>query len=282
MNSATHPAARALWYIENHFNEPITLEDIARAAAVSRFHLARVFDTRMGQPVMSYVRNRRLTEAARRLAAGAPDILAVALDTGYGSHEAFTRAFRDAFAITPETVRDRGHVDGLDLQEAILMDKAEIHTPSPHRIEQGRPLTLAGLGKRYTLESRAAIPALWQDFVPYLGHIEAQTGPAYTTYGVCYDQEECGDFAYLCAVEVKPGADLPAEFTTLSLTPQTYAVFPHAGHISGLRSTWDAVWSKWLPESGFKVVAASFYELYGPEFTPEGNGGLEIWIPIKS
>jgi AraC family transcriptional regulator len=48
---------------------------------------------------MRYVRGRRLTEAAKVLSDGAPDILTVALDAGYGSHEAFTRAFRDQFGV---------------------------------------------------------------------------------------------------------------------------------------------------------------------------------------
>ena len=282
MNAATHPAARALWYIENHFNQAIRLDEIARAARVSRFHLAREFDARMGQTVMGYVRNRRLSEAARRLAAGAPDILEVALEAGYGSHEAFTRAFRDAFAMTPEEVRDRGSVTGLNLQEAILMDKAIIDGPSPHRIEQGRTRVLAGLCRRFTMHTRAAIPALWQDFVPHLGHIAAQTGPAFTTYGVSYNFDDANDFDYLCAVEVRAGADLPEGFSTLNIAPQTYAVFPHIGHISGLRSTWDAVWGRWLPESGLDVVPAPFFELYGPDFTPDGHGGLELWIPVKA
>ncbi|MBW8880481.1 MAG: AraC family transcriptional regulator [Asticcacaulis sp.] len=282
MNAATHPAARALWYIENNFNRQIDLDDIARAAQVSRFHLARVFDARMGQPVMAYVRNRRLSEAARRLAAGAPDILAVALDSGYGSHEAFTRAFRDLFATTPETVRDRGSVAGLNLQEAILMDKASIDKPSPHHIEAGYARLVAGYSRRFTLASRSAIPALWQAFVPHLGHIAAQTGPAHTTYGVCYNPDEAGDFDYMCGVEVRPGADLPEGFSTLALEARTYAVFPHEGHISGLRATWDTIWSKWIPENGLKVVPAPFFELYGPSFDPNGNGGLDIWIPVEN
>ena len=56
---------------------------------------------------MRYARARRLTEAARVLAKGAPDILNVALEADYGSHEAFTRAFRDHFGMTPEAVRTR-------------------------------------------------------------------------------------------------------------------------------------------------------------------------------
>jgi AraC-like DNA-binding protein len=57
------------------------------------------------------MRGRRLSEAARVLANGGPDILSVALDFGYGSHEAFTRAFRDQFGLTPESVRAQRHLD---------------------------------------------------------------------------------------------------------------------------------------------------------------------------
>ena len=64
---------------------------------------------------------------AQALAGGAPDILAVALDAGYGSHEAFTRAFRDQFGVTPERCARR-HLDQLDLVEPILMDQSA----SPH------------------------------------------------------------------------------------------------------------------------------------------------------
>jgi AraC family transcriptional regulator len=54
---------------------------------------------------MHYARGRRLSEAARALAAGAPNILEVALAAGYGSHEAFTRAFRRQFGVPPEALR---------------------------------------------------------------------------------------------------------------------------------------------------------------------------------
>ena len=64
---------------------------------------------------MRYVRGRRLTEAAKALSNGAPDILSVALDAGYGSHEAFTRAFRDEFGVTPETIRAQGHLKKINL-----------------------------------------------------------------------------------------------------------------------------------------------------------------------
>src|SRR5215207_9231131 len=88
---------RALWIIERNSTRPLTLDGIAAACGVSRSHLAHAFGTTTGLSVMHYVRARRLSATAQALAAGAPDILAIALEAGYGSHEAFTRAFRAHF-----------------------------------------------------------------------------------------------------------------------------------------------------------------------------------------
>src|ERR1700704_4718090 len=117
-----NPAHKALWYIESHLAEELTLDEIAGVAGISRFHMVRAFAAATGLSVMRYVRARRLSEAARALAGGAPDILSVALDADYGSHEAFTRAFRDHFGVTPEAVRGSAHLDNLQLQEPITMD----------------------------------------------------------------------------------------------------------------------------------------------------------------
>jgi len=79
-----------------------------------------------------YLRARRLTEAARTLAAGAPDILAVALDAGFGSDEAFTRAVGHQFGITPELLRGRRSLDQLSLMEPLSMltqAKSLLHRP---------------------------------------------------------------------------------------------------------------------------------------------------------
>src|SRR5467141_4067152 len=100
-----NPAQKALWFIESHLADELTLEEIAGIAGISRFHMVRAFAAATGLSVMRYVRARRLSEAARALAGGAPDILTLALDADYGSHEAFTRAFRDYFGVTPEAVR---------------------------------------------------------------------------------------------------------------------------------------------------------------------------------
>src|SRR6201996_1677522 len=128
-----NPAQKALWFVESHLADPLTLDDVAEVAGISRFHLVRAFATATGLSVMRYVRARRLTEAARALAAGAPDILQVALDSDYGSHEAFTRAFRDHFGVTPEAVRATACLDRLELLEPILMDQTLTDNLKPPR-----------------------------------------------------------------------------------------------------------------------------------------------------
>jgi AraC family transcriptional regulator len=92
------PVQKALWFVESHLREPLALEDIARTCHVSAFHLTRAFSTTTGLSLMRYVRARRLSEAARRLARGADDILGVALDSGYGS----TKRLRGPSAITSQ------------------------------------------------------------------------------------------------------------------------------------------------------------------------------------
>src|SRR5580698_930591 len=114
-----NPAQKALWFIESHLGDALTLDEVSAIGGVSRFHMVRAFATATGLSVMRYVRARRLSEAARALANGAPDILSVALDADYGSHEAFTRAFREHFGVTPEMVRGSAQLENLQLQEPI-------------------------------------------------------------------------------------------------------------------------------------------------------------------
>ncbi|WP_027801029.1 AraC family transcriptional regulator [Paraburkholderia dilworthii] len=275
-----NPVGKALWFIESHFAEELTLDDIANCGCVSRFHLARAFEAATGVPVMRYVRARRLSEAARRLADGAPDILTVAIDAGYGSHEAFTRAFREQFGVTPEALRARGDLDNLVIVEPIRMDETLLANLEPPRFEDGKPFFVAGLSERYTCESSAAIPSQWQRFNEYFGKVPGQVGNV--AYGVCYNADDAGNMDYLCGVEVSDFSALPDEFSRLRIAAQRYAVFSHREHVSTVRRTWNTIWNKWLPASGHVPADAPNFERYDEKFDPvNGMGGLEIWLPLR-
>jgi AraC family transcriptional regulator len=278
MKARTDPVSRALWYIETHFAGEITLDSVAGVSGVSRFPMSRAFGLATGCSIPQYVRGRRLTEAARLLAGGAPDILGIALDVGYGSHEAFSRAFREQFGMTPEAVRAQGHVDNLKLMEAIKMEETMIQLAPPRTVE-GRAMLLAGLSERHS--SNSGMPAQWQRFAPHIGNIPGQVGRA--AYGVIGKSDDDGSMDYLTGVEVSDFTLIPPELTRLRLAPQKYAVFTHSEHVSKIKSTWNAIFNQWLPNSGYESTDAPEIERYGEEFDPRtGMGGIEIWVPVKS
>jgi AraC family transcriptional regulator len=278
--SRQDPVNKALWFIESHFAEPVDLDGVAAAAGVSRYHLTRAFHAALGQPIVRYLRGRRLTEAARSLANGAPDILSIALESGYGSHEAFTRAFREQFGTTPEAVREQRHTHTLNLTEAIEMDKSSTVQLNPPRIVEGKAMLIAGLNARNGCANRANIPSQWQSFAPRIGHIPGQVSRV--AYGVLHNGDEEGNQDYLCGVEVHDFSKLSADLDRLRVPPQKYAVFQHAGHISGIGSTWNTVWRQALPKSGLEVVDAPAFERYGEDFDGRaGTGGVELWIPVR-
>lgn len=271
---------KALWYIETHLHADLSLEAIAGAVYVSRFHLSRAFPESTGRSLASYVRGRRLSEAAKVLAEGAPDILDVALSTGYGSHEAFTRAFRQRFGITPEQLRAQSHLDNLKLQEPLRMNNPTVTPIAPPRIMKGKELMIFGISERYQARNIAGIPSQWNRFVPYLGRIPGQIG--HTTYGVIWNSDANGNFDYTCGVEVAEFPAQPAEFSRVRITARTYAVFEHKDHISSIRATVDYIWNNGLSDAGVKPVKAPALEVYGEQFDGRtGLGGLEIWVPIQ-
>src|SRR5262245_44478885 len=276
-----NPAQKALWYIESHLAEPLTLDDIAGVAGVSRFHIVRAFASATGCSVMRYVRARRLSKAAQALAAGAPDILSLALDADYSSHEAFTRAFRDHFGVTPEAVRAATCLDHLKLQEPIVMDSTLLENLKAPRFEISKPLLVAGIAEPCTHENAGAgIPNLWHQFHQSVDHLPARIGKV--AYGVCCNADDAGNFDYVAGVEVADFSDLPREFTRVRIPEQKYAVFTHSEHISTIRRTVNTIWNHWLPNSGMKAADAPSFERYDEKFDPvTGNGGLEIWVPVR-
>lgn len=271
----TPPVRRALWNLETHLADDIVLDDVAAVAGVSRFRLARTFLAVTGMPVMHYLRRRRLSEAARQLADGAPDILAVALRWGYGSHEAFTRAFRGHFGATPERVRDDRISCNLKLTEPLDMNQQRLIELPPPRVIDGGRRRLAGLAGRYSFDAMGGIPALWERFVSRMDSIPNRKGV--DTFGVCCEADGDADILYVAGTEVSRFDGVPASFHRVELEPHRYAVFLHRGHISDIRSTAQAVWGRGLHDAGFEPVDAPDFERYTSAFDPvTGYGDVEI------
>jgi AraC family transcriptional regulator len=247
---------------------------------VSRYHLAHAFGETTCMSVMEYVRSRRLSEAAINLAKGASNILDLALDYGYASHEAFSRAFRTQFGMTPEEVRRKATTDGLPVLTPVKAEEATRSAIAPVRSESLGEMKFVGLCEHVPFSQLQNIAAQWQRFMQRYGEIENKAHPI--PAGVSTNLDEEGNFDYLCAVEVKRFGALPEGLERITLKPETYTVFRHDGHISEIGQTYHAIWNDWVPEGGRQIAdAASIERHMETSDTRTGYGGVEIYIPVR-
>lgn len=275
----TAVADKAIWIIERNLEDSLSLPAIAQACGVSRSHLAYAFGSATGQSVMKYLRARRLSRAAETLAGGAPDILSVAFDAGYGSHEAFTRAFREAFSITPERLRERKSLDGLRRTNPLVLQPRKAPDLPALRLEHQEALRIVGLAESCSFETTSTIPAQWQRFMTHYAAIPHKTQAI--PIGINQLPDEEGRFQYLCGAEVTHFDETPAGLEQFEIAARDYAVFEHSGHVSTLYATYASIWNDILPKTAHTVADAPVLEHHNPTFDPQtGEGGLTLWIPL--
>jgi AraC family transcriptional regulator len=272
-------AQKAVWFIETNLRENIDLEAIAAAAGASRYHLCRAFTACFGTPPMQYVRRRRMTEAVALLRDERQTIIDVAMCCGYESQASFSRSFQAILGVTPGRVRNGSAPIENRLQEPFVVQTSTSRTPEPVRFVVGHGFTVAGLRRRYTMETNGAIPGQWAEFVPrvdeILGRVDGRS------YGVCFAPADDDSFAYMSSVQVDRDAVLPKDFARLTIDPVTYAVFEHRGSAATLRDTVTAIWDRGLSSHGLRPASAPDFELYPADYDPlDEHGIVEIWVPI--
>jgi AraC family transcriptional regulator len=146
------------------------------------------------------------------------------------------------------------------------------------RIVRRPALTLVGFSYRGRNQQNE-IANMWRHFNMRVGDIK-QVVDRHIAYGVMdnYD-EESGEFDYLAAVEVAPGAPIPAGMTCWHVPAQIYAVFGCAQ--SSLLDTYDHIYDEWLPASAFVRDFGPEFELYDSGFDPDDpESPLCLFVPV--
>jgi AraC family transcriptional regulator len=273
---------KVAWYVETNLDNPVTLQAMAEALGVSHFHLAHSFAMLSGQPVMRYVWRRRLSRSAVALVQTNVPVIRIALDAGYASPEAFTRAFRAEFGLSPRKLRQQGGLHGLKLTHPLEVQPMTTRIFTAPTPEPMPALVFAGPVQRYDMQTRSAIPAQWDAYNQ--ADLRAASPKPEDYFGIVFNfAEDKGAFDYMCGQFLTQGAALPLGFKTLKVPAGAWARFVTTGHISTMQNAWGEVMGHWLGQPGLIPREGPSIEYYPPHFDGmSGNGGYEIWVPVKA
>ena len=124
------------------------------------------------------------------------------------------------------------------------------------------------------------IPNLWEQFVPRMGEVQHSAEPG-VSYGLMDNFDmEAGALDYMAGNVVEKVADLPVGMTRWDVPANTYAVFEAT--LPTIGQAFDAIYTTWLPTSGYQQAAGPYFERYGETFNPDDPAPkLEIYIPVE-
>ena len=88
-------------WIDDNLHQPLRIEEIARHAGYSKWHLQRIFKEHTGQPLGEYIRAKKLQKSIERLAHSNEPILNVAIALGFDSQQSFNRSFKRQYGQAP-------------------------------------------------------------------------------------------------------------------------------------------------------------------------------------
>lgn len=100
--------SKAIEYIENHLDQEISFDEVARIACCSTYYFQRIFSYVAGISLAEYIRRRRMTQAAFELQGTDKRVLDIALKYGYASPTSFNRAFQSVHGISPIAAKEKG------------------------------------------------------------------------------------------------------------------------------------------------------------------------------
>lgn len=281
----------------------LDLEALATPACMAPLHFHRVFRGLCGETPLQMHRRLRLERAAWRLADGKDSVLRVALDAGYETHEAFSRAFRAAFGRKPTEYRvlasskeGKPIAPSHRLQAAcgVHVDGSAILIPNDLFIHQGALVMDVQL--EFRPETRVAALA---HVGPYntiglaFDRLSVVAGPAglfappnARMVAVYYDDPEstpADSLRSAAGVTAALDAALPPGLHEIRLAAGRWGCVMHRGSYEGLGDAWQRLLGQWLPNSGLRLGSGECYELYlnHPGNAREAELETLLYIPIS-
>lgn len=278
---------RALDHIEEHLRGDLDPAELARIATTSEYHFRRLFSALAGMPLSEYVRRRRLTVAGAEVLAGGRTLLEVAVRYGYGSGEAFARAFRAVHGVGPGEARRTGAALRSQPRMSFRL-VVEGNSSMRYRIVEKDAFRIVGRGARVPLVHEgenlaiaAHIRSIGREALDRLARL-SDGEPAGVLSAVTHlsdGREEGAELDYWHGAV--SGADVPEEFDALDVAAGTWAVFENEGpYPKALQYLWRDVFTEWFPSNPYASRP-------GPELLsvrPSEDwttARAELWIPVE-
>jgi AraC family transcriptional regulator len=279
--------------ITANLDEALDLASLASSACLSPFHFHRVFRGMVGETTVELIRRLRLERAAWRLAHTEQSVTEIAFGAGYETHEAFTRAFRAAYATPPSGFRQQRH-PRIELAASSGVHYDAGGTPSAFipRDSGGRTMDveIKNMPERRVGTVRHIGP--YNQIAEAFGRLGEIAGPAglfarpgaamIALYHDDPDSTPADQLRSDAAVVVPENATLPAGLSEQRLAAGRYASTVYVGPYERLGDTWARFLGEWLPASGHRLNDGVSYEVYinNPMTTPKDQLRTEIYVPV--
>jgi AraC family transcriptional regulator len=277
-------------HIDRHLDQKLDLDTLARVAHFSPFHFHRLFGALLGEALGDYLRRRRLETAAIRLhAQHRVPVLDIALGVGFGSAEAFTRAFRGRFGCSPtqwrmrkldQTPRKADQAAPDARRKNVTSQSKEIHMNV--RIIERDPMHVAYL--RHTGPYGPSLGVFWMETVaPWMATNNLM---GRERFGISLDDASVTKPAqcrYDACVASPEGEVLSGNPQRKVLPGGKYAALAFDGTGAEIGAAWNALLRDWLPKSGLQLDARPFFEYYPVDgrYDPKtGAFSCDICVPV--
>ena len=267
-------------FIQQNLDDKLVLDRLAGIAGYSPYHIHRIFRGQVGESTDDYVRRLRMEQAAHSLRFRQKSVLDVALESGYSSHEAFTRAFQRTFGVSPSDYQTLQHPPS-PIKEQLMTEAP--YTAGEVQIQQlpSRRLACLRVVGPYCPETLGPAFKRIGDWAGRAGLFNAST----LCIGVYYDDPEVTAPEKQRAdvgVTISDSYEPPADFHVQILQSGPHAVLRHKGPYSTLGSAYRWLYGVWLPGSGHEPAHAPPYEAYvnDARSTPQEELLTDICIPL--
>ena len=279
---------RVVALVEQQLTEEIDVAGLAVEFGTTEYHLRRMFSSLSGMPLSEYIRRRRMTVAAAALL-GDDDLLDLAVRYGYGSTEAFGRAFRAVHGVGPADVRrDGGPLRSqsqlrfrLTVEGKTSMDTRITDRPAFRLIGHAARVPLIHEGVNPRIQAHiASLPVTEHARLKELSNTEP-AGLLQVSADVDPDYVEGSELTYLHGVAVQD-SDVPDDLDVIEVPAGEWAVFRTSGdYPAALQATWAATATEWFPSNPWRLRPGPSIVAILERAHDFSTATTELWLPVE-